>query len=209
MKITAIKRQKTRKECVKIYFESEPGLILAAEVVLRAGLRKGDVLNETELRKLQDDDAAWRAREAALRLLSYRARAEGELRRRLLARGFAAPVVEACITNLQAAGLIDDSAFARAYLHDRIRSRPSGPARLIADLRGHGLSADDAERAVMNFFDENEESEGDLVARALRKFRIRQGEEPDRTRRRAYAFLSRRGFSSDEIGRALELLIDT
>ena len=67
---------------------------LALDVVERSGIHVGDEITAKDLAQLQEDDAKWRVRQAALHLLSYRPRAEQELRRRLRSKGFEPAFVE-------------------------------------------------------------------------------------------------------------------
>jgi regulatory protein len=96
---------------------------------------------------LVDDDLRWRAREAALAFLAYRPRSRGETQRRLYGK-FPPAIVHACLDQLAAEGLLDDGAFADAFVRDRLLLRPRGPARLRDELRGKGVGGDVAQAAV-------------------------------------------------------------
>ena len=196
MLITAIKRQKKNSDRVNLYLDGEFAFALSVETALKAGLRRGQTIDEATRLELETEDAFCRAREAALVLLSHRARSERELRDRLLRRGYTPEVAERTLSNLRERGLLDDVAFAQAFARDRLRSRPSGRRRLVADLRGKGVSPEDAERALAEMSHESEESELDLARRALAKFPQRGGEDRAATKRRLYAYLARRGFGS-------------
>ncbi len=203
MRVTAIKRQRKRPERVNVYVDGEFRFAAAAEVILRSGLERGSTLTEEELRSLEGADAAWKAREAALHLLAHRDRSEGELRQRLIAREHPPAAVADALERLRDAGLLNDARFARAYAKDRLRARPTGRTRLLADLRARGLAPDLAEAAADEALRDTSESEEELIRRALRRFRTRAGEPALKRRRRAYAFLARRGFSGEAIANAL------
>ncbi|MEX2570530.1 MAG: regulatory protein RecX [Gemmatimonadota bacterium] len=189
---------------MNVYLDGEFQISISAEVAMGSHLRVGRELSPDDLRALESDDLAWRAREAALRLLSYRPRTESELRRRLRTKDFPSEIIERCTRTLVASGLVDDGGFARSYVRDRLRARPSGRARLLAELRRKGVTEAEAESAVDEALAEISETELDLARRATGKFARRRAEDPARRRRRLYGFLSRRGFPSDVITRVIE-----
>ena len=192
-------------------------LEIALDVMERSGIHVGDSVTAKDLAQLQEDDTKWRVRQAALHLLSYRPRAEQELRARLRSKGFPHALVEWCLRLLEEQGLINDHAFASAYVRSRIRLRPRGRFRLAQELRQKGVSAEVAEQAIDQAFDNEETSERDLACAATRRWLDRQGStlierlastdrsrERERARQRLHAFLTRRGFGSDLIRVGME-----
>jgi regulatory protein len=197
MIIRKIRPLGSRGERVEILLEDERLVLLSYEIATRAGLREGTGVSEEQLRRLQEEDLAWRAREAALHLLSYRARSRAEIARRLVRKGFPDPIVESCLADLAARGFIDDEAFAASFARDRIRGKPKGPRRISQELRAMGVSADLIGTAIDEAMKDAELSDFDLARKAAIRWRERPGEEPARARRRLYAFLTRRGFSGE------------
>ena len=220
MRVLRIQLAPRKKNQVLVHLEGtediEP-LKIALDVMERSGLHVGDDVTAKDLAQLQEDDTKWRVRQAALHLLSYRPRAEQELRRRLRSKGFPHALVEWCLRLLEEQGLIDDHAFASAYVRSRIRLRPRGRFRLAQELRQKGVSAEVAEQAIDQAFSNEEPSEQDWARAAARSWLARQGptlteslagtdpfKERERARRRLHAFLSRRGFGSDVIRVGME-----
>jgi SOS response regulatory protein OraA/RecX len=68
---------------------------------------------------------------AAARFLELRSRSVGEVRRHLLAAAFPEPLIEDAIARLLELGMLDDRAFAQAWVESRDRAWPS-EARLPA-----------------------------------------------------------------------------
>jgi regulatory protein len=197
MIIRTIQSLGSRGERVEIHLEGARSILLSREVAMREGLREGTDLPETAIRRLEEEDLAWRAREAALHLLSYRARSRAELARRLVRKGFPDALVESCLADLAARGFIDDGAFAASFVRDRIRGRPKGPRRISQELRSLGVSSDLAGAAIEEAMQDADLSDLDLARKAADRWRERSGEEPARARRRLYAFLMRRGFTAE------------
>ena len=220
MRVLRIQLAPRKKNQVLVHLEgtepTEP-IELALDVMERSGIHVGNDVTAMDLAQLQEDDAKWRVRQAALHLLSHRPRAEQELRRRLRSKNFPHALVEWCLRLLEEEGLIDDHAFASAFVRSRIRLRPRGRFRLAQELRQKGVSAEVAEQAIDQAFSNEETSEQDLACAAARGWLARQGStlteglastdrsrERERARQRLHAFLSRRGFGSDLIRVGME-----
>jgi regulatory protein len=202
MKITAIEPRSDGG--VDVHIDGGRRLTLSAEVVFAEGLHSGDEITADGLARLERRFQAWRAHEAALLLLSYRARSKAELRRRLLRKGFDEEIADECLAGLGELGVVDDAAFAGSFVRDRVRLRPHGSRRLARELRAKGVDADVAEAAVQEVMEDEGASDVDLARAAAARWHARPGEERDRARRRLHDFLARRGFAPDAIRAVLE-----
>src|SRR5262245_30998829 len=140
--------------------------------------------------------------EAALRFLEARARSESEVRRRLTTAGYRPELVDGAVTRLAELGILDDEAFARAWVESRDRARPRGERALRRELQLKGV-----EREVLDeVLEERRElggEESDVDLDAARKLLARNARSLDRVadprvrRQRAYALLARNGFDPD------------
>jgi regulatory protein len=205
---------------VAVILDDDRELVVSARLTVEFGLRSGDPLDPREEARLVEADTAIRAREAALSLLSVRARSRRELSDRLRRKGFERALIDATLEQLAEAGWVDDAAFARALVRDRLRLRPRGPGRMAQELRHRGVSDRDAREAVEQVFDDEDVSVHGLALDLARGWLRRQSAavhasllsdeftpERDRARRRLYAFLARRGFAGGPARGALEGLI--
>lgn len=162
------------------------------------GVGVGMLLDEATVRALDAADQRVEAHETALRLLTSRARSEGEVRSRLRQRGTEAAIADAEITRLREAGLLDDAAFAGMYVADRVRFAPRGARLVRQELAAKGVDADAAASAT-----------GDLddLATALALARTRAGRSawPDFAtfQSRVGGLLLRRGFAHGTAREAL------
>ena len=199
MKITALPPQKHDPDRVSIFVDGAFRMGLSAEVVLAAGLRVGDAVDDARLAELERRDLSWQAREAALRLLAVRPRSAAELARRLRMKGYGPEIGEEVIGRLREMGMIDDAAFAGTLVRDRVRLRPQGSRRLASELRQKGVDDETARAAIRETIEGEATDEHDLARRAAEKWRTRAGEEPERARRRLHGFLARRGFDGETI----------
>jgi len=185
-RITALQPQ-ARRPRVNVYLNGRYAFSLAESVA--ADLRVGQVLTADQVRALQQADARARAWHDAARLLAVRARSEDEVRQRLLRRGYAAAVVEATVTRLRELGWLDDAAFARQWVENRVAFRPRGRARLRAELRQKGVDPAHIEAALQHLDEEA------LALEAGRQALPRYRGLPWPTfARRLSGYLARRGF---------------
>ena len=221
MKILRIHLAPKKRNRVLVHIEGREPVEIALDVMDRSGIHVGTELEPADLARLREDDSKWRVRQAALHLLSYRPRAEQELRTRLLRKDFPPALVEWCIHLLREQGFLDDGAFAAAYARSRIRLRPRGRFRLMQELRQKGVPGEVAHKAIEGAFFDEGTSERRLASEAAEKWVERQNRtvaealatndrspERERGRRRLHAFLSRRGFASDAIHAALTAALE-
>ena len=200
---------------------SEPFEVML-EALERSRLGVGDSLPGSTRHTLLNHDADVRVRDAALNLLSFRARTRTELGRRLRQKGFRPARIDLCLDRLEERGLIDDAGVAAAFVRDRLRHRPKGRSALAAELRSKGITPDLAHEAIEDVFDSEGTSDQDLARAAVASWVSRQSpavlaaltddtwsNERQKVRRRLTSWLTRRGFGggtrSDAVTHAIEL----
>jgi len=138
-------------------------------------------------------DPAERAREICLRQLAVRPRTRQELASALRQRGIAPEVAAEVLDRYGEVGIIDDQAFARAWVTSRHHGKGLARRALAGELRRKGVDPDAVGAAL-------EEIGGDTeaeTARALveRKLRSERGGAPDATLRRLVGMLARKGYA--------------
>jgi regulatory protein len=177
------------------------------EQVARHGLAPGEAIELGVLTRLTAHDAQLRARESALRLLAGRPRSAAEVGERLARGRVPKATIQAVIAGLAADGLLDDLAFARAWIARRASQSQYGLRRIRWELRRKGVPAATIERAL----DESRaddpatpRDEDQLAAALIRNSARRyQSLPPERRARRVAALLERHGFAPGTIVRAL------
>jgi regulatory protein len=202
---------------VRVHLDGAEPFEVTLEALERCKLRVGAPLSEDASRELTEVDADIRVREAALNLLSYRARTRRELETRLRQKGFSVARIGPCLDALEAKGLLDDEAVAAAFVRDRLRHRPRGRSRLVAELRTKGVEPELASEAIERVFEDENVTDAGLAKEAVAGWLGRQGAatlralardghtpERDKARRRLYGYLARRGFRGEALTAALE-----
>ncbi len=143
------------------------------------------------------------AKSAAIRLLSHRARARGQLEERLRGKDLAAEAIEQALNDLERAGYIDDEAYASERIEALLRKSKRGSRALIHALIQEGLDRHLAERIVAERLEGEDLSEWAREVAMERIARMR-GLDAETARRRLYGYLGRRGFDDVDALRAID-----
>ena len=142
------------------------------------------------LRTLADPEGE--ARAVVLRRLTLAARTRAELADDLVERGFELEVIDRVLDRFEEVGLIDDAAFAGAWVASRHRTRGAARSVLRQELRNKGVDDELAEAALATITAEDEL----IRARALieRKLVSLRCDDREQSARRLAAYLRRRGY---------------
>ena len=134
-----------------------------------------------------------------MRFLEPRQRSAAECRRRLLQHGYRADMVEGAIERLTELGMLDDAAFARAWMESRDRARPRGERALRQELRIKGIDRAVVDETLADREVDRPDADEDAGRRLLERHASALARVPDpRARRqRAYALLARNGFDPE------------
>jgi regulatory protein len=139
-------------------------------------------------------DPAARARQVCYRLLTLAPRTRTQLAEAMAKRDIPQDVIQDVLDRFAGAGLIDDAAFARAWVDSRHHSRGLAARALRTELKQRGVG-DDEIREALHSLDPDEEA---AMARNLvqRKLASTAGL-PAQTRvRRLAGMLTRKGYPS-------------
>jgi regulatory protein len=132
------------------------------------------------------------ARKILLDQLTGQARSRAELRTKLARKHVPDELAERLLDRFEEVGLVDDAAFAQAWVSDRQRSRGLAPRVLAQELRRKGVDDATAREALEQVTDEDQEE----AARALvrRKLRSLRGVDEATAIRRLTGLLARKGY---------------
>ncbi|MEU9021698.1 regulatory protein RecX [Actinomadura sp. NPDC048394] len=141
-------------------------------------------------REPADPEAA--AREVCLRLLASSPRTRAQLADALRRKDVPDEVAEKVLGRFTDVGLIDDEAFARAWVQSRHAGRGLAKRALAAELRRRGV----ADETVSDAVEELEPDQEERTARALvdRRLPGTRGVDPAKRMRRLVGMLARKGY---------------
>ena len=137
---------------------------------------------------------------AAVNILAQREHSQKELRDKLVRKFAVGAAVDQVISQLIAQGYLSDSRFTEMAVR-HYTGKGYGPGRIRMELKKRGVEPEEQE-AVQNL------SEDDFIARARDLVGRKYGsitEMDFKQKRRAMAFLARRGFSGEQCLRALSM----
>ena len=150
-----------------------------------------------------DADPESVARTIALTMLERQPRTRAELARGMARRGVPDDAAAAVLDRFAEVGLIDDRAFAQAWVDSRHAGRSLGRRALSAELRRRGVDDEVIKDAVDSVSPDDEEA----AARTLAELKLRTmgSATPEARMRRLVGMLARRGYSQ---GLALRVVRD-
>lgn len=170
----------------------------------RSRARNADGTEGGAPRPPADPEAA--AREICLRLLTLAPKTRSQLAEALAAKGVPDEVAERVLGRFTEVGLIDDEAFAQAWVRSRHRSKGLAPRALSAELRRRGVADDTVKEAVAELRSEDlEETARSLVERKLHTTRSLDRE---KRVRRLVGMLARKGYSPGLAYRVVKDVLD-
>ncbi|GAA2501316.1 recombination regulator RecX [Streptomyces thermolineatus] len=166
-------------------------------MVRRGGGSAGSTDGREPPRRAQEPEVPADPEEAArnlcLRLLTGTPRTRGQLAEAMRRKGIPEDAAEKVLSRFEDVGLIDDRAFADAWVESRHRGRGLARRALARELRVRGVDSELVDRAVGQLDPDREEA----TARELvdRKLRATRGLDRERRVRRLAGMLARKGYS--------------
>jgi len=192
-RISALTAQKKNPNRINVFLDGEFAFGLSR--ITAAWLRIGELLSEERIARLQEQDGLEVAYQRALELISYRPRAEKEIRQRLAEKGYSAEAVEAVLERLRTAGLVGDEQFARAWAENRAAFRPRGRRLVAAELRQKGVGQETIEQTLSEL-----PAEDTLASESAKKYARRlEGLSWEDFRKKMAGHLGRKGFGYETV----------
>lgn len=203
--ISGIKATKRDPMRFTIHVEKKVVGTLSIDQVEKLGLRVGQVYDRVVAGEIETALGYDKARKAAMGVITRRMIGSDELRQRLRGKGHVEGAVEKVIDWLTEKGYLDDLSYARAVVRGQTTRKPAGRRLLEQKLYIKKLPRG----IIQQVLDEAEEANDPTEeARKLAKKLNCSGSytrlEPRKRKQRLYAALARRGFSPDQISRAME-----
>lgn len=157
-------------------------------------LLRGDGQISEELYQKLTGIVTLRAKKRAMHLLMQMERTEWQLREKLMQNGYPAECIDRAVSYVEQFHYVDDLRYAKNYVryHQEKKSRK----RLELDLQKKGVSKELIEQALGEEFVSDETEQ---IRELLARRHYDAAEADDKTRRRTWQFLMRRGFCSSDI----------
>lgn len=201
MQIVRITTQKKNNERYNIFItdgqEEKYGFSVDESVLIENNLRKGLELEQSFIKRLKEEDNYYKSYSLAIHYLSYRMRTKQEIYDYLVKKEVEEQHIPEVIKRLVDKDLLDDRAFAEAFVGTRINTSSKGPELIKRELIEKGVAASIAEEAVKVLTYEVQFDKA--MSWAQKKLNTSQKESFQKQQQKLRANLMRKGFTQDVI----------
>ena len=200
LKVTRI--EEWTKSRSKVYIDEEFAFVLYKGELRRYNIVPGEEILQENYEKIMAQVLPKRAKLRAMNLLKSKEYTVKQLRDKLLEGGYPERVIKEALDYVAGFHYTDDLRYAVAFItcHESTRSR----RRMEQDLIGRGIDRDTLEQAWLEWEVQGGRQDEQTMIRELLE---KRGFDPEKTdmkeRQRQGAFLMRRGFSGEQIRKAL------
>jgi regulatory protein len=157
---------------------------------------------------MPDPEAVKKAKNHALRYLSYRDRSKLEVTQYLEKKEHSHPIIKQALDTLIELNYVNDQRFALEWGRYKINKQKLGKSRLYVELLNKGIDKEILESTMAVLYEDT--SEAELATQCARKkLNSLKGVEEEKKKRRLIQYLKRRGFSADIIYQSLKNVSET
>jgi len=197
-KIIEIKPQVRDPQRKTLVFDDGSVFGISEDVFISNKFEIGLEMSEDSFTKLVGDELKVKVYNSALRLLGYRMRSCAEMKQRLAEKKYPYNIIEEVVDKLLKIGYLNDTEFANAFAHDKVKSKKIGPMALRLEFMPHKIESDILEETINKVYDKYQIS--DLIKILLDKKKVQFGTKLDqKSKKRIHDLLGRKGFSWNEI----------
>jgi regulatory protein len=201
--ITKILPQKKRPNRRNIYLDGVFAFGLNDNVVARFRLREGLKITDEQVTQIAQGEVRQECFDDAMKYLQSRMHSRAELRRKLLRREFAEPIIEGILDDLTRLGYLDDAKFATAKAQSAADRKHHSRRRAYMELMKSGVKKEVANQVLEDVYSQTDST---ATARALieKKMPAMKRLDPTVARRRLAGMLMRRGFDYETISPVID-----
>lgn len=193
--ITAIEQQKKNNKRCNIYLDGQFFCGMQLETVMKARLKEGMTVSESEIASVQLASEKAVALDTALVYLTASSKTTKQIRDYLKKKGYTYLVIDSVVEKLKEYKYLDDEEYARTY--SELYGNSRGARKIRQDLQLKGVSRDICDKTVAEIGDQT-----DAAFTILSKY-LKNKEIDVKTVQKAYRHLLSRGFSYDDARNAL------
>ncbi|MBK9099588.1 MAG: regulatory protein RecX [bacterium] len=184
---------------VTIQFEDDRFLILAVEVFLKSGLKKGDEISEDRFSSLIEQNKLFHIKQRAFRLLGRRMHSSSELRRKLWNKDYEQKLIDEVIQDLKNNGYLNDEDFIREFVAEKTKTKGWSTKKVKTELYKRGIDNKLIDEMLKGHASDSELENAMKLARKKYDQLIRNKLEPKELRNKLSSFLFSKGFEYDLI----------
>lgn len=202
--ITKIEVQKKNQDRVNIYVDEKFFMAIYKELVFTFKLKKGDNIEEDNLRQILKDEMFLKAKNKALNILSKASQSEKKIREKL-ADDFEEDVIDEVIEFLKKYNFVNDNELASKIVNTNVNLNKYGKNKIKQNLYNKGIEKSAIDEAISEI-DVDEEFENALYLGQKRYERVKN-EGPKKAYNKIANHLAYKGFNYDIIKRVLNRIL--
>ena len=203
--ITKIEQQKNNEDRVNIYVNGEFFTAIFKELVFTFNLKKGDEIDEDNLKSILSDEMYLKAKNKALNILSKADQSEKKIREKL-STDFEENTIDKVIEFLKRNNFINDNLLAQKIVNTNLNLNKCGKNRIKQNLYNKGIDSSTINKAI-NDIDNEAEFENAMYLAKKRYERIKN-EDKRKIYHKLSQHLAYKGFNYDIIKRVLNKLLN-
>lgn len=201
MIVTAIKQQKNDTSRYSVFIDDTFAFGLIKDDIAYFKLKEGCEINAEKYNFITDNLVYIKAQSAALNYISYKSRTKKEVLRKLTELEYGETMIEKVLCFLEKYNYVNDKSYSESYIRESVRLRPRSAFLLKMELAQRGVDANIIDQALL----ENELDEKQGALRLLKKKVKDFSHMDEKERRKAFAFLQRKGYSYEVIKEAFQI----
>lgn len=199
---------KKGKADVTIQLDNDKNLILAVEVFLKSGLKKGTEISDDRFLYLVEQNKIFHIKQRAFRLLGRRQHSSSELKRKLWNKDYDRKLIEEVITELESKAYIDDEEFIKAFILEKSQTRNWSVNRLKSELIKRGISQKQIDLALSEQPKQFEKESALKLANKKYQQLLNRNLETKELRNKISTFLFSKGFNYELIKEVCDSIIN-
>ena len=200
MKVTQI--EEMSKSRVRVYIDEEFAFVLYKGELRSFHIREGEEIDPENYQEILTQLLPKRAKLRAMNLLKSREYTVKQLQDKLRTGGYPEEVIEEALEYVAGFHYTDDLRYAVGFIQEQAERRSR--RRIEQDLLGRGIDRDTLEKAWSQWEEQGgEQNEQEMIRALLAKKGFDPNEADLKERQRMYGFLMRKGFSAEQVRRAV------
>ena len=197
-KVIKVKRSTKYNDRIIITFENKSLLKVPEDAFLLHPIKIGDSISHKDIKKYDKKMRLQEAKDKAFRLLSYRMRSVGEIKKRLREKSFLLDEIDTTIAHLKKLNYLNDLEFARAFAKEKVKLKMIGPLLLQSQLFKYHIDASLIDQVLSEIYDQIDPHS--LIEMHLEKKSITKSNIFDNNQKKKLNdYLSRKGFTWAQI----------
>ncbi len=196
MRITDIKQQVKNKDRYSVYVDGDYAFSLSADELVAQKIASNQEITKEQLETLIKTAVEDKAYQAALGLIARRTRSVWEMQQYLARKQYNQPIITKILNKLSSRGMLNDTAFAEAWVQNRQLLKPTSRRKLQQELQQKNISKSIISEVLADYEDAEQNALKALVEkkRPLPRYQDQS---------KLMAYLVRQGFSYGDIKAAL------